>query len=83
MFELCSVIDSFQISTDEEEENARDLSQGFIQLYDDVAAFGEDIKHDKKWGENVTKEVENLLDDIKKLEEGLKRWVEILCFHAV
>ena len=82
MLEPCFVIDSFQISTDEE-ENARDLSQSFIQLHGDVAAFGEDIKHDKKWGEDVTEKVENLLDDIKKLEEGLKRWVEILCFHAV
>ena len=82
MFEPCSVIDSFQISTNEE-ENARDLSQSFIQLHDNVAAFRDGIRDDKKWAEDINERVEKLLDDIKKLEEGLKRWVEILCFRAV
>ena len=82
MFEPCSVIDSFQISTNEE-ENARDLSQSFIQLHDNVAAFRDGIRDDKTWAEDINERVEKLLDDIKKLEEGLKRWVEILCFRAV
>ena len=82
MFEPCSVIDSFQISTNEE-ENARDFSQSFIQLHDNVAAFRDGIRDDKKWAEDINERVEKLLDDIKKLEEGLKRWVEILCFRAV
>ena len=57
----------------EDEENAKNLSRSFTRLCDDVVALRNDIKDDKKWGDDdVTEKIDKLLDGINGLERKLK-----------
>ena len=57
-----------------DEVKAKNLSQSFERLCDDVAALRNDIKDDKKWSDDdVTQEIGELLDEIDGLEKELRR----------